>query len=199
MTAVDILFQEEHGLHWYSYGDKKRMQITNQIRSLYRSMSNDRDPMTTASTIPRYAGFWTRYFALCIDGILLALPGIVVVKIFSILLDSIIAPGTAREVGTEVLASVSVVFTWAIYFPCMESSSLQATLGKMLFGIRVTDLEGRRISFGRAAKRLVWKFVSIMLFYVGLIMAAFTQKKQGLHDIMSGCLVVEAEERKTSP
>jgi uncharacterized RDD family membrane protein YckC len=72
----------------------------------------------------------------------------------------------------------------------MESSSKQATLGKMALGIIVTDLEGQRISFGKATGRHFSKIVSGIILYIGFIMVAFTEKKQGLHDMMAGCLVV---------
>ncbi|MER3416968.1 MAG: hypothetical protein C4297_12250 [Gemmataceae bacterium] len=72
----------------------------------------------------------------------------------------------------------------------MESSRTQATLGKMALGITVTDLEGNRIGFGKATGRFFGKIISALIFYIGFVMAAFTEKKQGLHDMMAGCLVV---------
>ena len=72
----------------------------------------------------------------------------------------------------------------------MESSSKQATLGKLALGIVVTDLNGNRISFGRATGRYFGKIVSGMIFAIGYIMAGITERKQALHDIMASCLVV---------
>ncbi len=72
----------------------------------------------------------------------------------------------------------------------MESSSKQATLGKMALGIIVTDVNGERIGFGRATGRFFGKIVSGMIFYIGYIMAGFTDRKQALHDMMAGTLVV---------
>jgi uncharacterized RDD family membrane protein YckC len=72
----------------------------------------------------------------------------------------------------------------------MESSSLQATLGKMTIGIFVTDLNGSRISFGRATGRHFAKIVSTLVFFLGYLMAGFTQRKQALHDVIAGCLVM---------
>ena len=73
----------------------------------------------------------------------------------------------------------------------MESSSNQATVGKMALGIQVTDLEGNRISFGKALGRNLAKIISALIFYIGFIMAAFTAKKQALHDMIAGTLVVK--------
>ena len=58
-------------------------------------------------------------------------------------------------------------------------------------GIKVTDLEGNRISFGRALGRNLAKIISVLTFYIGYIMAAFTAKKQALQDMIAGTLVVK--------
>jgi uncharacterized RDD family membrane protein YckC len=72
----------------------------------------------------------------------------------------------------------------------MESSSRQATVGKIALGLRVTDLNGERITFLRATGRYFGKIISGMILYIGFIMAAFTEKRQALHDLMAECLVV---------
>ena len=72
----------------------------------------------------------------------------------------------------------------------MESSSLQATLGKMIFGMKVTDLNGNRISFARATGRHFAKYLSSMILFIGYIMAGFTERKQALHDMIAGTLVI---------
>ena len=85
---------------------------------------------------------------------------------------------------------IFTIVSWWIYYVVMESSSTQGTLGKMALGIKVTDLKGSRISFGRASGRHFGKFISALILSIGFIMVAFTQKKQGLHDKMASCLVV---------
>jgi hypothetical protein len=73
----------------------------------------------------------------------------------------------------------------------MESSKRQATFGKIVFGLRVVDLDGDRISFGKASGRHFGKILSLITFFIGHFMAGWTRKKQALHDKMSGCLVVK--------
>lgn len=93
----------------------------------------------------------------------------------------------------QILSSISLVFVivgW-LYFALMESSAKRATIGKMLLGIVVTDLGGNRISFGRATARFWSKIISGLILYIGFIMAGFTEKKQGLHDIIAGTLVLK--------
>ena len=76
-----------------------------------------------------------------------------------------------------------------LYEALMESSSYQATLGKMILGMKVTDLYGNRISFGRATGRHFAKILSGMVLCIGFIMVGLTQRKQGLHDLLAGTLV----------
>jgi uncharacterized RDD family membrane protein YckC len=74
----------------------------------------------------------------------------------------------------------------------MESSAHQGTLGKIALGLFVTDLQGRRISFGRASGRFFAKIITGLIpFFIGYIMAGFTEKRQALHDMIAGCLVLK--------
>jgi uncharacterized RDD family membrane protein YckC len=83
------------------------------------------------------------------------------------------------------------VLGW-LYYASMESSAYQGTLGKMALGLIVTDMQGRRISFGRASGRFFAKLLTGLIpFFVGYIMAGFTEKKQALHDIIASCLVLK--------
>ncbi|MGA9497765.1 MAG: RDD family protein, partial [Terriglobales bacterium] len=85
--------------------------------------------------------------------------------------------------------AIALIFSSWLYEAFMESSSYQATLGKMIFGMKVTDLYGNRISFGRATGRHFAKWLSGMILGIGYIMVAFTERKQGLHDLLAGTLV----------
>jgi uncharacterized RDD family membrane protein YckC len=78
-----------------------------------------------------------------------------------------------------------------LYFAGMESSERQATFGKSAISLRVTDAEGQRLSFKHATGRFFAKIVSGMIpFAIGYIMAGFTAKKQALHDMIAGTLVL---------
>ena len=93
--------------------------------------------------------------------------------------------------GKVAILYLAVVVVWWLYFALLEASSRQATVGKLAMSIKVTDLSGQRISFGRATGRTFGKFVSSMILMIGYIMAAFTARKQALHDLMAGCLVIK--------
>ena len=133
-----------------------------------------------------YAGFWKRFAAFLIDMIVLMVLGAIVGGIFGFLYGT--TAGTAE--GSEVMGQMGGIIVGWIYYAAFESSEKQATLGKMALSIKVTDLEGQRIGFGRATGRHFAKIVSGIILLIGYIMVAFTSQKQGLHDIMAGCLVV---------
>jgi uncharacterized RDD family membrane protein YckC len=105
---------------------------------------------------------------------------------FGILLT--VATGGDREVVPLIAAAPLPLVDW-LYFAKLESSARQATIGKRALGIAVTDLAGRRISFGRATGRYFAKFLSSVA-AIGFLMAGFTARKQALHDMIAGCLVV---------
>jgi uncharacterized RDD family membrane protein YckC len=154
-------------------------------------------PAGYAAPIPvpavRYGGFWIRFVAAIIDGILVEL---VVLPVGAVVGAMIGAAGYAvdmpgigiRMVTLIVSGTIGLLGNW-IYEAAMESSSKQATVGKMALGLKVTDLEGRRISFARASGRHFAKLISGMILLIGYIMAGFTQRKQALHDMIAGTLV----------
>lgn len=147
--------------------------------------------VTVTST--RYAGFWMRFVAAIIDAILIQ----VVVFPVSMVVGMIIGvAGVATHStgpGLQVFSGgiggmIGIAAAW-LYSAMMESSTYQATVGKMAFGMKVTDLEGQRLSFGRATGRYFAKILSWLTICVGFIMVGFTEKKQGLHDMIVGTLV----------
>ena len=145
-------------------------------------------PPLAVPPIVEYAGFWRRFAAFIIDNILLSIVTYPLSFIVGFGLGS-----TGDEVAAIIGVSVFVIILVigeVLYFALMESSSKQATLGKMALGIIVTDGAGRRISFGKAIGRLFAKILSGIILYIGYIMIAFTEKKQGLHDMIVDTLVV---------
>ncbi|EIC21675.1 RDD family protein [Thiorhodovibrio frisius] len=83
------------------------------------------------------------------------------------------------------------ILVWWIYFAALESSSLQATFGKIAFGLKVTDLYGGQIGFWKASARHWGKLISTLTLFVGFLIMFFTKNKQSLHDLISNCLVIE--------
>jgi len=101
--------------------------------------------------------------------------------------------GAENILGVGIVLFVSrilmIVIGW-LYYALMESSVRQATLGKMALGLMVTDLNGQKISFDRATGRHFAKIISALILFIGFLMAGFTRRKQALHDMIAGCLVI---------
>ncbi|MEO8810803.1 MAG: RDD family protein [Rhodanobacter sp.] len=173
-------------------------------------------PQTTAAALEDYAGFWKRVAAYILDFIVLYIPNMLISKAMggdaaqeTMKQAMLAAPGDAHLMlaayeqfySTMALAMVvTTVLAW-LYFAICESSPWQATLGKLALGIRVTDLQGRRISLPRALGRYLAKFLSILIFCIGFLMVGWTRRKQGLHDMLAGTLVLNgrASEFKANP
>lgn len=153
-----------------------------------------------AFSTQEYGGFWIRLVALIVDRLVI---GAVAVPIFVVMiLPSIIKliheAQMSHEPTPELISSVIatslvyglIVFVgqW-LYEALLTSSSWQATVGKRLLHLIVVDMQGNRISFARATGRHFAKFISALVMNIGFIMAAFTERKQGLHDMIAGTLV----------
>lgn len=125
-------------------------------------------PLRPPLALPVHAGFWARAIAFLID--------LLVVLLIAIPLMSIV------PIYTNLIV-------WWLYSALMESSRWQATLGKRALGLKVTDVNGVRLFFGRASARFFSKFLSTSTLGIGFLMVAWTKNKQCLHDIVSGSLV----------
>lgn len=132
-----------------------------------------------------YAGFWIRLAAYIIDGIIISIPSMIINSVVTgIFIDQL--------AGMLVGGLVSILVGW-IYFAGMESSRHMATIGKQAFNLRVTDVNGYKISFGRASARFFGKILSAVILYIGFIMIAFTRNKQALHDKIAHTFVVKTK------
>lgn len=171
-------------------------------------------PQTTAAALEDYAGFWKRVAAYILDVIILYIPNMLIMKAMggdaaqATLRQAILAapadPHAMLAAYGQFYSSMAgtslVTFALALlYFALCESSAWQATVGKLALGIRVTDLQGNRISFLRALGRYPAKFLSAIIFFIGFLMVAWTQRKQGLHDIICSTLVLNGRASEFKP
>ena len=144
-----------------------------------------------------YGGFWVRFLAFIIDAIIVR----VVVSPFTLFFGGMSWLAGSGHWGDNDLPRAAVLLfgggmtlvfvlgaSW-LYEAFMLSSKYQATLGKMILGMKVTDLYGNRISFARATGRHFAKWISGAILCIGYFMIGFTERKQGLHDLLAGTLV----------
>lgn len=160
-------------------------------------------PGTVAGTSTAFAGFWLRLVAAILDNVILTVP----TAPLAILIFATMLPGLAMARGNPALLFATlfpriiffVILILAVkwlYWALMEASGWQATLGKKALGLYVTDLEGNRVSFGKASGRF-WSGRGLSLvplgnlyYLVDCICCGFTEKKQAVHDMIAGCLVM---------
>lgn len=143
-------------------------------------------PLAGTAKLMRFAGFWIRFAAVFIDSILLLIP----LRILRSLLveERTGDPVTDLWVNLASLA-VTLCVNWA-YRSGFHASGWQATIGKRAVGIKVTDLQGRRITFDHATGRYLAEFVSSWTLGIGYVMAGLSSRKQALHDKIAGTLVL---------
>jgi uncharacterized RDD family membrane protein YckC len=136
-------------------------------------------PLNTERRL-NYAGFWIRVGAYFIDAILLSVVNGIIIGVFF------------GGFGTMSAFGVGMIVPFILnicYFPIMESSQRQATLGKMAVGIKVGDLHGERISLGNALGRYFAKILSGIILFIGFMMVGWDSKNQGLHDKLADTYV----------
>jgi uncharacterized RDD family membrane protein YckC len=159
------------------------------------------------SSKENFAGFWLRFAAYLVDRAILGVITTVMVIPSIIIIISITAnlsdihqfkdlflEGNLLKVsmilGIVILLSIFKIIIGWLYFSLMESSKHSGTLGKIAVGIKVTDINGEKLTFGRATGRYFAKIITNFTFLIGYILAGITEKKQALHDLIANSLVV---------
>ncbi len=134
-----------------------------------------------------YAGFWLRFFAIMIDVFVLII--LTFLLMFLVASSFTIIDVNLRYGVVEIIGNSLTIISFWLYFTILESSTWQATIGKNMMGLIVTDEYGNRINFLQANIRY-WSKLLSSIGLIGFLMAAITEKKQGLHDIIANTLVI---------
>lgn len=140
---------------------------------------------------PAFAGFWLRAIACVIDTIFIVALFLMVASLFPNTFEKLLPPASASFTDFPQPAPIVIVMLIAlgcVYYTFFESSAWQATPGKRILRLYVTDLNGQRLTLARAFLRNIARQVSGFLF-IGYVMAGLTEKKQALHDMIAGSLV----------
>ena len=146
----------------------------------------------------RYGGFWIRFVAVFIDGIIVSIPtfilGLIVGVIYGVATSA--SGNTNNQAANTAFGGVSALIdllafvisvSYFVYFWGKGS-----TLGMRLFHLRVADATtGLPIGFGRAGLRYLGYILSVIVCYIGLIWAAFDSRKQGWHDKIASTVVLQ--------
>ena len=137
-----------------------------------------------------YAGFWVRFAAKFVDGLILGIPFLLV---YSLAIYHAMQARRADEFGLlPLLVQFGFMFVQMVY-SIVFVGRYGATPGKMLCKLRVVTADGGRVSYGRATGRFFAEMISGMVCYIGYIMVAFDGQKRGLHDHICSTRVILTE------
>lgn len=172
-------------------------------------------PLASTLALGDYAGFWKRVGAWIIDYLIVLVP-------VGVIAFSMGAMGAFEHFMSQVNSGVSTVVAaaeysrtvrpaamWSllvgfIYYAAFECSAWQATPGKLALGLRVTDLQGRRLGPGRSVLRNLVRLanaITALIPFICYLTVAWTARHQGLHDLLAGTLVLNgrAADAGTAP
>lgn len=138
-----------------------------------------------------YAGFWERFGAWFIDAIILSVIGVVIGLVLGRPRITYTDNSSLYVLYFNTSNLFNLIIGW-LYFALQESGPSQATVGKRALGLKVTSMNGGRISFGQATGRHFAQFLSAIIIFIGYLMVIWDAKKQALHDKLAGTLVVKA-------
>jgi uncharacterized RDD family membrane protein YckC len=141
----------------------------------------------------QYGGFWIRVLAYFIDYFIINFATAVLFVIFAVGL-AIAEPSEEAAGGATILVLIATLAVDWLYHAIMESSSWQGTVGKKGLNLVVASEAGERISFGRATGRYFAKIPSTLILLFGYFMIGWTERKQGLHDMIAGTVVYKARQ-----
>lgn len=151
------------------------------------TQSSNLNTTNATGSIPVYSGFFRRAAALIIDSVVIMVANML---LFKLLLGAVTFDTYDTNRAASNLVGWLTLIIIVLYSALMESSPKQGTLGKMALGIKVTTLDGKRLSFINALGRAMLKFLSMMSLLIGCLIAAFTEKHQAFHDLPVGTIVV---------
>ena len=145
--------------------------------------------METGQPYP-FKGFWIRFVASFIDGIILLILIILLASISLVIFGA--ALGEGAGVGMFLLVFILASIATILYKPIMEASEYQGTVGKYALGMKVVDKNGQRITMTSSFLRTILYIIGAQgfLLCLGVVMIGFTEYKQGLHDILANTYVV---------
>lgn len=158
------------------------------------SVGSTSSPAEESHILPS-ARFSYRIGAMIIDWALVVLIGLVGFLILDIIHEYVYRFSdnkTLTIILVLLLFLIPIIIAW-YYTSKMEASKLQTSIGKYLFGLKVTNKKGVRCSFGCTSVRFIGKLISLALGGLGYLMIAFTRDKQALHDKLANTFVVEDE------
>jgi uncharacterized RDD family membrane protein YckC len=142
---------------------------------------------TMPSTEMAYAGFWIRFVATILDGLILTIPFYVITFAF----ESILKPSHEMSLALIQIGLMLLQLMIDALYEIILVARYGATLGKMAVGLKVVTADGEPISYGRSTGRYFAKILSELILFIGYVMVAFNREKCGLHDFICETRVIK--------
>jgi uncharacterized RDD family membrane protein YckC len=148
----------------------------------------------------RYGGFWMRFLARLIDGVLLFIVGLVIRIPLGLMMGGAaltmnrndpaaglaMVPALIAASGVATILQIAVAVAYEVYFV----STRGGTLGKIALGLRIVRADGGPVSMGLAVGRYFAQWLSAFILFIGFIMAGFDPEKRALHDRICNTRVI---------
>jgi len=157
-------------------------QVKNKRTSIFKKMKYK--SINAPDLKVSYAGLGLRTMALIID--------LVIVISVVLLINMIIFPSNLIIKDLTIFKVLIGILIWIFYNGFYESSAYQATIGKLIFKLKVIDLYGKPIGFLRAISRVISTVISILPFGLGIWYITTDPKKRSWHDLIAGSFVIKA-------
>ena len=132
----------------------------------------------------QYADFWQRVGAYFLDVLIIIIP---------LRLLELMILGPRWGDNRAAISLITITANW-LYAALQESGPYMATFGKRALGLKITDMDGHRITFGQATGRHFGKIISGLLIGIGYFMMLWDDKNQTLHDKIAGTLVLKGQQ-----
>ncbi|MBC7783272.1 MAG: RDD family protein [Burkholderiales bacterium] len=190
VAASELAWTEGMG-DWLAISSLQRSFSVSQFPLGYATAIGIQTAGVPGAPIAVYANFWWRLLSAIIDGIVTTVAGGILGTVIELMGSATLTGNSSGQVMMAVGSQLANIVTGWLYFGLMESSKTQGSLGKMACGLVVTDMNGNRISFGRATGRHFASYISAIICFIGYLMVFWTQQRQGLHDIMASTLVIK--------
>lgn len=132
-----------------------------------------------------YAGIGDRLLAFLMDSIIIIVPLLALTQVTGLYKIN-------REWTGVAINIFELILCW-LYFTAFESSSWQATVGKKILNLKVTNKDNLKITFRQASVRFWSKLITLLTLGIGFLILAFNEKRQALHDKIAGCVILNKE------
>lgn len=144
------------------------------------------------------ASFFRRLIAWIIDYLLVTFISSIILSFLLVVVFGFEGPETfeynetfVRDMSDAIGPWQYLIFViWWLYEALFLASSWQATPGKRILNLYVSDKEGYRLSFATATIRYLGKLLGTLIFFIGYLLALFSRRRQALHDMIAGTLVL---------